>query len=342
MIIVYSEPLIEVYNDGRPEGVAGDAVNIALGAERLNTLIAQACNSKEIVGVGILAAVGADARGDKVLRFLQANNINTEFLTQLREHPTAAYQFQIDSTGFEKFRFKYIDRNNAAMRYLFSDCPSTLRGLTDSFDHGDFFVITGIGASRARNERALETLLSLVGRARASGAAIIIDAEVRPRLWDYKIEYVREFYTKLFKLAHVVFFTWPDDIGSTDFPVFAWQSPEEIKHKLFYYGVDFIVLKLGPGGVICWIREGPTYRIPAPAVDKVLDTAGAGSTLLAGTVISLAHGIPMQRALRIGSVAAGAKLRHAGAVLREEYLPAIDSILRELESNHQTRDFICL
>jgi 6-phosphofructokinase 2 len=66
---------------------------------------------------------------------------------------------------------------------------------------------------------------------------------------------------------------------------------------------EVLVLSLGAGGAL-WATAAERERLAAPAV-RVRSSVGAGDSMVAGIVLSLAHGRPLPEAVRFG-VAAGA------------------------------------
>ena len=59
-------------------------------------------------------------------------------------------------------------------------------------------------------------------------------------------------------------------------------------------------------------KEGVT-AVPAFAVDKIVDTTGAGDLFAAGFLFGLARGVGHQTAGRLGALAAAEVIQHIGA-----------------------------
>lgn len=78
-------------------------------------------------------------------------------------------------------------------------------------------------------------------------------------------------------------------------------------------GAPTVIIKLGAAG--CWVDSGgAARRIPAPRVDRIVDTTGAGDAFAAGLIAGLLAGKEVfsaaQQAVRAGSEVLG----HLGAV----------------------------
>jgi 6-phosphofructokinase 2 len=76
---------------------------------------------------------------------------------------------------------------------------------------------------------------------------------------------------------------------------------------------EVVVLSLGAAGVV-WIAADEAKRIPAPMV-LVRSTVGAGDSLLAGVVLRLQQGKPLEDAVRFGVAAGAATVMNPGTAL---------------------------
>lgn len=76
---------------------------------------------------------------------------------------------------------------------------------------------------------------------------------------------------------------------------------------------EVLVLSLGAAGVV-WVAADGAKRIPAPMV-QVRSTVGAGDSLLAGVVLRLQQGRPLEDAVRFGVAAGAATVMNPGTAL---------------------------
>lgn len=91
-----------------------------------------------------------------------------------------------------------------------------------------------------------------------------------------------------------------------------------------------VVVTLDDEGVLAVLKE-TTYHIPAPEVEVIESTAGAGDGVLAGIVYALANRLSLEEGIRLGTAAAGAvTMTPAAADCRKEdiehLLPSIELI----------------
>jgi 6-phosphofructokinase 2 len=76
---------------------------------------------------------------------------------------------------------------------------------------------------------------------------------------------------------------------------------------------EILVLSLGAGGAL-WVTATEWERLAAPAV-PVRSSVGAGDSMVAGIVLSLARGRPLREAVRFGVAAGAAAVMNPGTAL---------------------------
>jgi 6-phosphofructokinase 2 len=76
---------------------------------------------------------------------------------------------------------------------------------------------------------------------------------------------------------------------------------------------EVLVLSLGAGGAL-WVTASERERLAAPTV-RVRSSVGAGDSMVAGIVLSLARGRPLREAVRFGVAAGAAAVMNPGTAL---------------------------
>ena len=90
-------------------------------------------------------------------------------------------------------------------------------------------------------------------------------------------------------------------------------DPESASGVLHQKGATAVVIKLGSKG--CWLSEkGLGKLIPAPLVNNVIDTTGAGDAFAAGLLAALRKGENLDEACRTGIHLASKTVQYLGAV----------------------------
>jgi 6-phosphofructokinase 2 len=76
---------------------------------------------------------------------------------------------------------------------------------------------------------------------------------------------------------------------------------------------EILVLSLGAGGAL-WVTASERERLASPAV-RIKSSVGAGDSMVAGIVLSLARGRPLGEAVRFGVAAGAAAVMNPGTAL---------------------------
>lgn len=77
-------------------------------------------------------------------------------------------------------------------------------------------------------------------------------------------------------------------------------------------GVHTLLITRGAGGVTLAQRDHVAQHLPAPHIEDVFDTVGAGDTVVALMALALAAGIPPAAAAQLANLAAGIVIRKVG------------------------------
>jgi 2-dehydro-3-deoxygluconokinase len=251
-------------SDGRYGlGYAGDTFNTAWYARRL---------AGPDIEVAYLTAIGDDAPSQGLAAFIQAAGIRPEIT--VRPGRTIGL-YLITLTGGER-SFSYW-RSTSAARTLADDLTD-LPGIAA----GDMAMFSGITLAILPDD-GRRTLLDALARARAHGARIAFDPNIRPRLWS-DTDTLRRWVMAGAAVSDIVLPSFEDEaIGFGD------ATPSQTADRYGRAGAAMIVVKNGPDPVL--IRNGDTVEMitPAPA-PSVVDTTAAGDSFNARFLIGLLRG----------------------------------------------------
>jgi len=90
-------------------------------------------------------------------------------------------------------------------------------------------------------------------------------------------------------------------------------DPESASAEFHSKGAEAVIIKLGSKG--CWLSEsGQGTLIPAPQVENVIDTTGAGDAFTAGLLAALRKGEDLPGACRAGVHLGSRTVQYLGAV----------------------------
>ncbi len=91
------------------------------------------------------------------------------------------------------------------------------------------------------------------------------------------------------------------------------EDYKEAAEKILEYGPEIVIVKRGREGVYTKTRRGEEYELPAFAVEKVVDTTGAGDAFAAGLLLGLSRGYSLKKALIYANAVAALKVSRLGS-----------------------------
>lgn len=263
MFTIVGEALIDVVvpAGGQPpaEYVGGSSANVAIGLGRLGR------------AVELVSQVGADERGQRVLRALERDGVSTAEV-RVGPSPTATATATLDAAGVATYRFDlHWDPGELS-------CPPRTRVVHT----GSLATVVEPGASAT-----VELLKSV-----ADHLLVTYDPNCRPAVLG-EADQERAGIEATVELAHVV------KVSDEDL---AWLYPGEdvraVAERWLARGPALVIVTCGGKGALALGRGGSAHQ-PAPVVD-VVDTVGAGDSFTA----ALLHALADQPALAPADVAA--------------------------------------
>jgi 5-dehydro-2-deoxygluconokinase len=268
--------------------VGGFAGNVATGLARLGLTPA------------IVSRVGRDPHGDFVRDFLAAEGVDVRFLAidpRLMTPPTFCEVWPPDNFPITFYRYPTApDWQLAPQDFDAEEVAGT-----------PFMLATGTGLAQSPSR---ETTL---GALAAHDGTTIFDLDWRPALWERAAEYG--------ELARSA-------AGHADIVI---GNEEEVEAAagdaaaLLDLGVPTLVLKRGERGALL-LHEGRELDVPGHPVE-VVNGLGAGDAFVAAFVQSLHAALPLDEAVRRGSVA-GAIV--ASRLACSEAMPRLEELEAEL------------
>jgi 2-dehydro-3-deoxygluconokinase len=249
-LICLGEPLIE-FNQ-RPEG---DLFKAGFGGDTSNTAIAAA---RQGASVGYLTAIGQDQFGERLLDLWRTEGVDASRVKRDSTAPTGIY---FVTHGTDGHQFHYYRAGSAASRMTPADLPRDyLRAV--KFLHAS-------AISQAISESACETVLTAMDAAKAAGAQICFDTNLRLKLWP--LDRARAAIESAVRRADILRPALDDArilIGLED--------PDAILDHYLGLGPKLVVMTMGRDGVL--LGDGKVrHRLPAHSV-AAIDATGAGDT----------------------------------------------------------------
>ncbi|MCB8889609.1 sugar kinase [Vreelandella malpeensis] len=258
--------------------LAGADNNVAIGLARLG------------FKVSWMSRVGRDSMGEFIRHTLTSEDIDDRYIQTDPAHPTGLMFKERAENGADP-RVEYFRRGSAASHL----CPADAQAI--DFAALDHLHATGI--TPALSPSALALTRELMQRARAAGATISFDPNLRPTLWPSEAV-MRETLNELASLADWVLPGLAEGRLLT-----GEETPEAIADVYLARGTKGVIIKLGPEGSYYRGRLGATLEsceVPGKPVAQVIDTVGAGDGFAVGAISALLEGLSPEQALRRGNL----------------------------------------
>ncbi|WGH77230.1 sugar kinase [Jannaschia ovalis] len=270
-------------------GFAGDTMNTAWYLARLRPDWA----------VGYLSAVGQDTISDAMLAFMAQAGIATEHVARRADRTVGLYLIELRD-GERSFAYW---RDRSAARRLAEDADA----LDRAFAGTDLIYLSGItlavlkGDGRAR-------LLDRLAAARAGGARIAFDPNLRPRLWPGTAAMCAAV-TEAAGLADIVLPSHDDEATH-----FGDVDPAATRDRYAALGAGTVVVKDGPGDILA-VSDGMRAGLRPDPVARVVDTTAAGDSFNAGFLAAHLAGESLDAALRAGAALSARVIGGRGALV---------------------------
>jgi 2-dehydro-3-deoxygluconokinase len=286
-ILAIGEPMVE-FNQTQPgepsylQGFGGDTSNMAIAAARTGARTAY------------VTQVGDDDFGRMLLALWSREGVNASGVAIDADAHTGAYFVKHGPQGHV---FSYLRAGSAASRMRPEALPLALIR--------DARIVHASGISLAISASAADTVFAAFEAARASGAGLSFDANLRLKLWP--LARARALIGAAAGMADYFFPSIEDlralaRLGDAD-AALDWA------HRL---GAKNVFLKLGAGGVA--VSDGSRReRFPGWKVE-VRDATGAGDCFCGATLARIAAGDTIWDAARYANAAAALKMTGFGAV----------------------------
>jgi len=299
-VLSLGEPLLE-FNQTRPgepgylQGFGGDSSNMIVAAARSGARAAYATR------------LGDDESGRLFLDLWRAEGVDTRGVAVDREAHTGVYFVRHGPQGHV---FSYLRAGSAASRMSPEALPLELIRAAR--------CVHASGISMAISPSAADAVLAAFETARAAGAKISFDSNLRLKLWP--LARARAMIVAVAGMADY-FFPSLDEARTLS----GRDDADAVLDWAHGLGAKTVFLKLGAEGAI--VSDGKRReRVPGLKVE-VVDATGAGDCFCGAALARLAAGDSIVDAARYANAAAALSTTGFGAVAP---LPRPDAVRRAL------------
>lgn len=289
------EAMVELSLDSEHPDTAG----VGFAGDTLNTAIYLKRTAPEL-DVSYVTRLGKDAFSNKMLEFIQAENISTEAITFSEKRTLGLYTITTDDKGERTFAYW---RDTSAAREMFQTPNGISFDILETFDVLYFSAITlAILPSEVR--AALLTWLPIFQK--STGGRVIFDSNHRPLLWP-DAETCQTTTADFWKITDIALPSIDDELA-----VFGTSTETELLARFAEYGVTQGALKRGEQGPT---SLGDPVQASYTAADKVIDTTAAGDSFNGGYLGAFLTGADQATALRAGHDLAAKVVGVKGAII---------------------------
>jgi 2-dehydro-3-deoxygluconokinase len=287
-LVALGEAMVEFnqipQGDGRMylQGFGGDTSNTTIAAARQGARCAY------------VSLVGSDALGDMCMSLWQTEGVDVSAVHVHKDAPTGVYFVRHDADGHH---FSYLRKGSAASGMRPEDLSPSMISNTK------YLHVTGI--SQAISASAHETVGAAIAMARAAGARVSYDPNLRFALWSLAdatsavietIALADEFLPGMEELCKVSGLHAPEDL-------IGWA------HKK---GTKVVVMKMGIEGVL--VSDGQDIQKIAAFPVKAVDATGAGDCFNGAYLARRARGEDVFTSARWAVASAALSTQGYGAV----------------------------
>lgn len=305
-VVALGEAMVEFnqipQGDGRMylQGFGGDTSNTIIAAARQGSRCAY------------LTLVGRDALGDMCQALWRAEGVDVRGVGVRGDAPTGVYFVHHDADGHH---FSYLRHHSAASSMRPEDFPA------DILSNTKYLHVTGI--SQAISPLACATVAASIASARAAGAKISYDPNLRLALWSLEaakpailstLAQTDEFLPGLEEVTLLS--------GLTD--------PEQAINWAHQQGAKVVVMKMGSHGVLA--SDGQSMQNIHANLVKAIDATGAGDCFNGAYLSRRAAGDDVFASARWASASAALSTQGYGAVAPLPNAAQVAKFLAEREA----------
>ena len=299
--ISVGEAMVELAPVGKghyKRGFAGDTFNTAWH-------MAQALQGR--ANIGFATRVGMDRISDAFVAELAADGLDVSVITRDPQRGMGLYLIELD--GVER-NFHYW-RDTSAARGLAADGDVLVRMFAGA---GLIHLSGNTVAILPPADR--DALLAALADARAKGARVSFDPNIRPRLWP-SMDAARQTIPQVLALTDIALPSFDDEVA-----LWGDTTPQTTLARFAAAGVAEVAVKNGAGPVSV-LADGQVRALPTSRVAGIRDTTGAGDGFNAGYLSARLLGQAPDMAVVAGQRFSGKVIQHLGARLPKAFVPSL-------------------
>ena len=278
---------------------AGNTASVGYSGDSLNTAVYLKRMWPD-GDISYVTALGVEHASDRILAFIQAENLNTGHVVRLPGHNAGLYAISTDRDGERSFTYW---RENSAARQLFS--PLCNLDLDSLAGHGLIYLSAISLAILPDKDR--DKLHEFLVRYRGAGGIVAFDSNYRPQLWGDR-DVARRIIRRMWQITDLGLPSLDDETA-----IFGDANESAVLARLARWGVRYGALKRGLTGPRSLADDCAEMDF-APA-KVVKDTTAAGDSFNAGFIATALRAGSIRECLEAGHELACQVIGHEGAIV---------------------------
>ncbi len=304
-VYAIGECMIELQRSLTGQGMdyrfGGDTLNAAVYMSRLL--------DPAKLRVAYVTGLGVDGMSAEMLASWEREGIDTSAVQRLPDRLPGIYMIETDPSG--ERRFHYWRKDSAARHWL--EAPEAGKVLVQ-LANARMVYLSGISLAILLDADR-ELLISALAQCRARGGSVVFDNNYRPRLWE-SAQAAASVYRRVLAHTDIALLTLDDEHA-----IHGVETAREVVERTRGHGVREVVVKCGAEPCVVW-ADGQLHEVAPEPVPDVVDTTAAGDSFGAAYMAARLSGQDPAAAARAGHRLAGAVIRHRGAIIARELMPA--------------------
>jgi 2-dehydro-3-deoxygluconokinase len=279
-------------------GFGGDTLNTAVYMARLG------------MAVDYLTAMGDDPYSERMIAAWAQEGVGVGRVRRVANRLPGLHLIETDDRGERRF-FYWRDLAPARELFRLPDTPA----LADEIAGYAFVYLSGISLS-LYGEDGRATLAGALDELRRRGGRAAFDSNYRPRGWPGP-EAARDAMAALLRRADVALLSFDDERA-----LWGDKSPEHTAQRVAELGPAEVVVKNAAGAAVLAVAGERLLSVAPEPQDHPRDTTAAGDSFNAAYLAARHAGATPAEAARAGHRLAAAVIRHPGAIIPRQAMPA--------------------
>nr|MCR5102176.1 sugar kinase [Butyrivibrio sp.] len=242
------------------------------------------------VETSLVTKLGNDETGDRILAHLINEHIDTGFVVVEDNLVTGINVVLYDQHGERRFLTNPV---SSLRRLSKEDVLRKADDFADIVSFSDLFASPVIDIASA--EMIFEKIKAKPGR-------ILVVDMVKPK----KSEKIKD----IGPLLKYIDYFLPNE---EELELLSDMKEAEAARNILDLGTTNLIVKKGKNGCNVWNKNG-CISIPACAVERAVDTTGAGDTFVAGFIYGLCNDMTIEECAKQGCITAAKCVQHVGAI----------------------------